>query len=200
MLPFPASRPQRQNHRSAPRGIAQAVSCLRWSALALGVCAFSGCKAIDEFDTGTHDAYCGQVVGAPFVREGFDRQLQLQIQLHLATLNTLPGEITTDDSDIGLCAPLPLFDAAKLRAPNKLESDALSTLSFGDSSLLNFMSWVDSTCQGTYLAVVSLLQDKSVEVRLLRGKLDPEGHEVGAFGIFKLKRAVGGCNFADGRR
>jgi hypothetical protein len=200
MLSPEASRRQRQNHRGAQLPPATARKCLCWGALGLSLGAFSGCKNIDEFDTGTHDAYCGQVVGAPFVREDFDRQLQLQIQLHLATLNTLPGEITTDDSDIGRCAPLPLFDAAKLRAPNKLESDALSTLSFGDTSLLNFMSWVDSTCNGTYLAVVSLLQDKSVEVRLLRGELDPEGHEVGAFGIFKLKRSVGGCNFADVKR
>jgi hypothetical protein len=200
MLPLEASCRQRQNHLTAPRAAALTNGGWRLGALGLSLCVFSGCKAIDEFDTGTHDAYCGQVVGAPFVREGFDRQLKLQIKLHLATLNTLPGELTTDDSDIGRCAPLPLFDAAKLRAPNKLESDALSTLSFGDSSLLNFMSWVDSTCQGTYLAVVSLLQDKSVEVRLLRGELDPDGHEVGAFGIFKLKRSVGSCDFADGNR
>jgi hypothetical protein len=169
---------------------------LCWTLLALwGI----GCdQNIDRFDTTQGDAFCGRIVGGPFVREGFDRQLQLQLHLDMAQLNTVPGDISTDDSDIGACAPKPLFSSARLRAPKKLESDALSAFTFEDSSLMNLLTWVDSNCDGTYLAVVSLMRDEHVEVRLLRGALDERGNEAGPFGVFKLQRAQGSCNFAPG--
>lgn len=169
----------------------------RSAALCLTAAALASCKTIDTFDTGTDDAYCGRITGAPFVREDFDRQLQLQLRLRIAGLNSVPGDLTTDDSDIGPCAPKALFSRAALRAPKKLESDDLSAFSFDDGSLTNFMAWVDSTCDGTYLAVVSLMQDNGVEVRLLRGALDSAGQETGPFGVFDLQRAVGGCGFAN---
>lgn len=153
------------------------------------------CDTVDRFDTGPDAAYCGQIVGATFVRQAFDRQLQLQLRLNMAELSTLPGELSTADSDIGPCAPEALFTKAKLRAPQKLENDALSAFSFSDGSLTNFLSWVDSTCAGTFLAVVSLMRDGEVEVRLMKGALDADGKESGPFGVFKLRRSESQCSF-----
>jgi hypothetical protein len=151
------------------------------------------CRTLDSFETSPTGAYCGQIVGSSFVREGFDRELALEFKLDLPNLNTIPGYLTSADSDIGPCAPLPLFASAPLRAPRKLESDALSTLNFGDSALHTFVAWVDSTCQGTFLAVASLMQDRSVELRLLQGRLNTDGNEAGPFGLFRLKRSETAC-------
>jgi hypothetical protein len=178
-------------------GSRRTSSVFRSGAVCLAAVSLASCKTIDTFDTGPSDAYCGRITGAPFVREDFDRQLQLQLRLRIATLNSVPGNLTTDDSDIGPCAPKALFSDAILRAPKKLESDHLSAFSFDEGSLTNFLAWVDSTCDGTYLAVVSLMQDNSVEVRLLRGALDSGGQETGPFGVFNLQRASGGCGFAN---
>jgi hypothetical protein len=59
------------------------------------------------------------------------------------------------------------------------------------------MTYVDSNCTPSMLAIVSLMRDDSVEVRLLKpGKRPPA--EGGApaepgFGIFKLRRQDGTC-------
>jgi hypothetical protein len=184
-------------HRSSPSSSKRCVTLLRRAALRLnGVllgAAVLGCRTLDAFETSPDGAYCGKIVGASFVREGFDRELALEFKLDLPNLNSVPGTLTSADSDIGPCAPLPLFAAAPLRSPRKIESDALSTLSFGDSALHTFIAWVDSSCQGTFLAVVSLMQDRSVELRLLQGHLDAHGNEDGPFGLFRLTRSNTAC-------
>ena len=82
----------------------------------------------------------------------------------------MPGVITTDDAARGLCSDdgRPLIDQAPLRAIEELSHDPLSLLEFGDGREHNFFGWVDSTCQGTMVAVVSLMSDDKVEVRLLK--------------------------------
>jgi hypothetical protein len=69
----------------------------------------------------------------------------------------------------------------------ELFADPLSLLEFGAAREYNFLSWVDSPCLGRALAVVSLMHDDSVEVRLLRpGTVDePDSTE---FGVFQLTR------------
>jgi hypothetical protein len=71
----------------------------------------------------------------------------------------------------GLCAggKQPLFQSSPLRAIQEVNHDALSTLSFGEGHDDDFFfAWVDSTCQGTMLALVSLLRSGDVEVRLFK--------------------------------
>ncbi len=129
--------------------------------------ASGACTDLSRFDTGKHDSYCGTVVGASFVREGFARTEQAELQLSTADLATTPGRLSTH-RDTEVCDGESRFANADLRPPTKLESDPLSQLEFGQGSELNFMSWVTSTCKGTYLAVVSLMHDDSVELRLIQ--------------------------------
>ncbi len=86
-----------------------------------------------------------------------------------------------------------MFDRTPLTAPIKLEADPLSQLEFGDDRELNWLSWVQSNCDETYLAVVSLMHDDSVELRLLRGPSEPKQPSTGAFGVFILERSLRGC-------
>lgn len=147
-----------------------------------------GCQDIDRFDTDDSSAYCGSIVDASFVRQGFAQRTRLELKLDTASFGTLPGQVTTDDERDGPCAPRATFENAELRTPAKLQADPLSFLSFGESREANLLAWVDSTCDGTYLAVVSLMKNDEVEVRLLQGQRDSDGTEVGPFGVFHLER------------
>lgn len=163
-----------------------------WCRAGAVVALCGSCTDVSRFDTGKNDAYCGTIVSAPFVREGFSRLIQAELHIDTSALNSQPGKLTSHRDDKP-CNGKRLFDGAPLRAPVKLESDALSQLQFGDDRELNWMSWVRSSCDETYLAVVSLMQDSSVELRLLRSPTDPDVPETGALGIFTLERNKRGC-------
>ncbi len=167
-----------------------------WLPLAAAMtAALTGCNDLDRFDSSDGSAYCGNVIGASFVRQGFEHRPRLQLRLDVDQLGSKPGVITTDDQADGPCSPLPTFDGAQLRSSAKLQADPLSLLRFGEEREHNFISWVDSSCDGTYLAVISLLRDDRVEVRLMRSEADPDGAERGPFGVFQLKRFDDECGF-----
>jgi hypothetical protein len=111
------------------------------------------------------------------------------------------GRIATDDASSGLCSAAHgvLFDEAALRAIPELDHDPLSTLEFGDGRDYNFFAWADSTCQGTMLAVVSLMRNDDIEVRLLKPATLPPPEAQAAdrpgFALFTLSRRDEGCGF-----
>ena len=155
-----------------------------WLALLAGL----GCRDLDRFDTGESGAYCGQIINGAFTRHGFAEGLGLRLTLDIAALQQAPGTLSTNDAEAGRCAPQPLFDRAPLQVTPELFADPLSLLEFGATRDHNFVAWVDSTCQGSALAVVSLMHTGDVEVRLLRRgePSDPPGP--GDFGVFQLQR------------
>ena len=147
----------------------------------------TGCKSLDSFDTTPGEAYCGQIVAGQFVRAGFASDLGLRLSLDIDRLQSRPGALSSDDADSGPCAPNALFESAPLRASEPLLADPLSLLEFGLGREYNFFAWVDSSCQGPMLAVVSLMQSNKVEMRLLKpGSLNDTDDESG-FGVFLLE-------------
>lgn len=184
----------------SPNGVALAL------AIATATAA-SGCRTLDRFRLGSNETYCGSMVSAPVFQEGLlpagPPTLRMRLDLDIDDLTGRPGPITTDDATpghLGLCAPLPLFDRAPLRAIPEVMHDAISTAQFGDGRDLNFFAWADSTCQGTTLNVISLMSDESVEVRVFKpAKLPPPDAGPDArpgFGLFQLKRiARKDCDF-----
>jgi hypothetical protein len=148
--------------------------------------ALSSCSNLGRFDTGDDAVYCGQIIDGRFVRKGFERQTELALTLDVDNLQSNAGTISTFDVD-GPCAPAPLFTAAPLRVPKEVLADPLSTLEFGESREYNFIAWVDSSCRGPLLAVVSLMRSDNVEVRLLEP--GSAANEPG-FGVFQLKRST----------
>jgi hypothetical protein len=121
------------------------------------------------------------MVSAPVFQEGFlpdgvPPALQLRLELDLDHLTDRPGKLTSDDAVRGLCSSngRPLFRDAKLRSIAEVSQDALSAMEFGEGRDFNFFAWVDSSCQGTLLSVTSLMNDGSVEVRLLKPAPDPK--------------------------
>lgn len=196
-------------------------------AIALAPCSL-GCTSLDRFDTDGNAAYCGSMVGSPAFHEGIlpdgvRPALRMRMKLDIDALRertsraygnsesgarneTRPsqtvvvGNIATDDED-GLCASegMALFDNSALRAIPELDHDPLSTLEFGDGRDYNFFAWADSTCQGTMLAVVSLMRNDDIEVRVLKPATlppaDAQAESRPGFGLFTLSRRDEGCGF-----
>jgi len=186
---------------SARRGI-QAVALL----------ALLGCSTLDRFDTPGQAAYCGELVGSPSFQEGFlpsgaEPSLELKLDLDVQALRSRPehpivvAELDSNDRANGLCssAGSALLAAARLRTIPELDHDPLSLLEFGEGRDYNFFGWVDSACQGTFLALTSLMRNDDVEIRFFKPAalppLEPTPEESPGFALFRLRRRELGCDF-----
>jgi hypothetical protein len=167
----------------------------------------AGCRDLDRFRLEENETYCGGMVGSPafqiaLLPKGLPQILRLRLDLDVDSLSTRPGALSTDDADRGYCAAIsgePLFARAPLRGIDQLMHDQLSSFEFGDGHELNLIAWVDSNCQGTMLSIVSLMQDGSLEVRLLKpAELPPPDapDEGPGYGLFHLaRRPLQSCDF-----
>jgi hypothetical protein len=149
-----------------------------------------GCRDLRDFDTGDTGAYCGNIIDSDFTRHGFSPGLGLRLTLDIEALDNLrespPGVLSTNDSGAGACSPE--FSNAPLRLTPELFADPLSLLEFGSNRDHNFVAWVDSQCNGSALAVVSLMHTGEVEVRLLRRANPEDPTATDDFGVFQLQR------------
>ncbi len=165
-----------------------------------------GCKDLDSFDSKPGEAYCG-TIGSPAFQDGFTVQdmppsLQLALTLDLNKLSSEPGRLSSGDAGNGLCKPLALFDDQPLRAIPEVDRDVISALTFGEGHEHDFFAWVDSSCQGTMLAVVSLLKNNQVELRLFKPMpapaVDAPPEKRPGFAVFHLSpkaRTPAECGF-----
>ena len=165
------------------------------------------CRDLERFSTAPGEAYCGAMVSAPAFHEGFVRDgappvLRLRLELNTDQLTTFPGTLNSDDAARGLCSATeePLFADAPLHAVPDLVHDPLSLAEFGDGREHNFFAYVDSACLGTLLAVVSLMQNDDVEVRLFKPtpatQIEGDARARPGFAVFQLRRQpVEDCGF-----
>jgi hypothetical protein len=111
--------------------------------------------------------------------------------LNTSKLTSEPGFLSSNTA--GICGDQPLFQGAPLRPIPEVDRDAISTLTFGEGHEHDFFAWVDSSCQGTMLAVVSLMKNNQVELRLFKpARLPPPGAsptEKPGFAVFHLEVA-----------
>ena len=86
-----------------------------------------------------------------------------------------------------------------MRSIPQINHDSLATLSFGEGHDEDFFAWVDSSCQGTLVSLVSLLRNGNVEVRLFKpapfadGTVDQD--RTPGYALFYLTRNDKGCDF-----
>lgn len=148
----------------------------------------TGCKDVSSYSTKAGESYCGSVVQGPFVRAGFEPDVQLSMTFDAEKTSTSPGVISTSDG---------LLDRAPLRAFLKLESDPLSTLDFGEGRRKNYLFVTDPKRGSAVTVVVSLMESQSVEVRLVRGGRPDYAPDAASdpplFGVFPLDRKKGAC-------
>lgn len=163
----------------------------------------TGCRdGLERFDTGPNEAYCGSVVSGTFVREGFPVELRLRATIDTDNLTTIPGTLSTNDTDPEIenpCLPSARLKDSPMRATDALLHDQLSSFEFGTGRDHNFFAWVDSSCEGPYLAVVSLMRNDDVEVRLMKPPAPAADAGAGpapaGFALFQLGRQKGDCGF-----
>jgi hypothetical protein len=181
------------------RGVAAAAVVLA------GACLF-GCRSLERYDTEGTSAYCGSIVGPTVFQDGFvpDGQppgLGLSLKLATSTLSTRPGTLSSNDAETGFCREegRALFENAPLRAIPEMFHDSLSQLEFGEGHVQDFFAWVDSSCQGTMLAVVSLLTNGAVEMRLMKPAAEPPPNagadQQPGFALFYMEKSDTGCGF-----
>ncbi len=183
--------------------------------LMLGILlATSSCRDLERFDTKPGQAYCGDLVNGISFDDGFwpDGQPKL-LRMQLSELDTnllstfsndtvtIPARLTSNDGERGLCAEQgqALFENAPLRSIPQIDHDSIATLTFGEGHDQDFFAWVDSTCQGTMLALVSLLRNNDIELRLFKPAALPPptapADKRPGFALFYLRRNNRGCGF-----
>lgn len=180
---------------TAPSAMPRSRGILAVLTLSLGL----GCSDLSKFELEAGEAYCGSLVSAPlfhagFVPDGSPPRLRLRLQLDIDRLTSRPGELTSDDQGRGLCRDTDerLFDEAELRAIPEVLHDPISTLDFGEGRKHSFFAYVDSSCQGTMLAITSLMKNGDVEMRLFKPRPatgdDAPASESAGYALFYLKR------------
>jgi hypothetical protein len=166
------------------------------------------CRSLDRFDTPGKAAFCGELVSGPSFHDGFVAVgepavlLKMKLKLDTSQLSTFsdnqasrPGMLTSNDAERGLCSAQgqALFEGSPLRSIPQVDHDSISTLTFGEGHDEDFFAWTDSTCQGTMLAIVSLLRKGDVELRLFKPASQPPP-DAGpdkrpGFALFYLRRS-----------
>jgi hypothetical protein len=175
-------------------------------ALSSLVAALAGCRDVSGF-TSHGDHFEGLIVQADFVRSGFDVGAKACVVIDTDHLQDGPGTLSTSDG---------MFQLAPLRPIPQIWHDPLSTLSFGEGRTKNLVYVVTPALAASdgggggnggadVLAVLSLMDSGSVEVRLLRGApavpavngappVTPSA-QPNLFAVFTLERQQGACPF-----
>jgi hypothetical protein len=155
-----------------------------------------GCEDVSHFSTTGDEAYCGTVVAGSEFREGLGPDAVMSLTLDASRLDGpgSPGAITAGEPRAKDGALVKLLDQAPLRIIKPLQHDPLSQLTFGDGRDRNAIYAVapEDPKDASLVAVLSLMHDDSVEVRLLR----PAGAgQSQIYGLFSLVRKTDGCGF-----
>jgi len=171
----------------------------------------AGCKSVERFDTGKDSVYCLEMVGQTFVDSALVpddagvstsdalKPLRLALTIDSQRLSNRPGVLWSNDAEFGLCSPLPLFDKAPIRTIQPALGDVVSSVQLTSDHVQDVFAWVDSTCQGTMVSIVSLIDGGSVEVRLFKPKSESDDNGTAqsrpGFGVFARSQRLPTCEF-----
>jgi hypothetical protein len=169
----------------------------------------SGCQSQKDFDLEDNESYCGPITSADFLRRpngnepnAFYEDDRIELHGYSSRQAACPaGSLTTTSR---------LLDGAELRPIEVLAHDPLSTLQFGDGRVENEIYFVRTARGQDLLAVLSLMTDGAVELRLLGAAQSEEGGglppcptdpDAGVaalpptpvFALFHLRRDRAGC-------
>ncbi len=161
-----------------------------------------GCKSVTRFSSKNGDHYEGDVVKGSFVRAGVSDAAKMCLLLDAGHLQDAPGTFSTSDGR---------FKNAQLRPIPQIWHDPLSTMTFGEGRTQNLVYVASPSITGDAAATadelqdvmvfLSLMDDGSLEVRLVRGApVADSGAPMPAvasplFGVFTLDRRDGACSF-----
>lgn len=166
------------------------VSSLFAALAALGF----GCAETSRFSTGPGESYCGDVVGAQFVRaKNVSPTAKMRLVLDADNLQNAPGTLWTTE-----LTPGEKFTATPILTIPELASDTLSQFSFGEGHVKDALA-LASLGTTDVNVVLSLLKSGDVEVRLIRGTSEGSRHPPAPdapaqiYAVFHLHREKGNC-------
>lgn len=141
------------------------------------------CTDLNDFSTGEGKLYRGSIIQGKFVRNGFDISTEIELTFRVDRVDQKPdsqgiggpGILRTSDGQ---------FKDAPLEPIAELPHDQLSKLDFPGGRLRSYLFFARTSGAGDEeaLVVISLMEDSSVEVRILRGGEKP------LFGVFKVDK------------
>jgi hypothetical protein len=153
----------------------------------------AGCKNLDRFDTQKGESFCGSLSAANYGFEywtGRTEELKVALTLDTSKLDGVPGRLRSNDADFGPCSPHAIFEDVPIRVVRKALGDRIAEIRLGDDHEEEVLAFVDSTCSGSMVAIISLVQDGSAELRLLRPapEIDTPVTAQPRFGVFGLAK------------
>jgi hypothetical protein len=149
------------------------------------------CMDVGSFTTQPGECYRGYVVGASFVRTGFEEGTRLSLTFDTSALadgRGPAGVMWTSDGR---------FDAAAIGQMTQLASDPLSQFQFPGGRIRNYLLNVVAADGVPATVVISLMENGIVEARIVRPSMEicPPGDDGCAapvsydalFGVFRLE-------------
>ncbi len=156
--------------------------------------AITGCADTSRFSTSADESYCGDIVGAPFVRaKDVSATAKMRLVLDADNLQNAPGQLWTTE-----LTPGEKLSASAILIIPELASDSLSQFSFGEGHVKDVLA-LASLGTTDVNVVLSLLKSGDVEVRLIRGTSEGSrrpaapGAPAQIYAVFHLHREKGDC-------
>lgn len=146
--------------------------------------ALAACNDVTSYSN-NGDHWEGQIVQGAYLRSGLGADVTMFLEFDGSHFQDAPGAITTNDGH---------FHQSALRPIPQAWHDTISLMEFGDGRVKTMIYAVTPSFpnEADALAVVSLMKDSTIEVRLLRSA--PGGTMPGdnpLFGVFRLDRKPG---------
>ena len=148
--------------------------------LALFAIAAAGCADEDAFTTSSGECFRGAIVGADIVRAGFDAEVRALLTIDVRRLAGGTGEAgrlwTTDR----------LFEAAPVSQMQQISNDTISLFQFPGGRIRNYLAHARAGDGTPAMVVISLMENDSVELRIIRPPSGEAGGPPTLFGVFRL--------------
>jgi hypothetical protein len=139
-----------------------------------------GCADEDAFTTSPGECFRGGIIGADFIRTGFDPEVRALLTLDVRNLTNGIGEAgrlrTTDR----------LFEAAPVNQMQQVSNDTISLFQFPGGRIRNYLAHAEAGDGTPATVVISLMENDSVELRIIRPPSGGAGDPPALFGVFRL--------------
>ena len=140
----------------------------------------AGCVDEDAFTTGRGECFRGGIVGADFVREGFDAGVSAMLTVDVRALTAGAvdaGRLWTTDRR---------FDGAPVSQMTQVSNDVISLLDFPGGRLRNYLAHATPADGGPASLVISLMENDKLELRVIRPPAGEGQSPPALFGIFRM--------------
>jgi hypothetical protein len=138
------------------------------------------CADEDAFTTGAGECFRGRIVGADFVRTGFDERAGALFTIDVRALtggSASAGRLWITDGT---------FSDAAVSQMEQISSDAISLLQFPGGRIRNYLAHALPADGAPAVLVISLMENDRVELRVIRPPAGTDDGPPALFGVFRL--------------